>query len=104
MCFYIIIIVIECVLYSNPRVNFSIEEVNTAILLGGEQPNFPSRDLVPTSSPTTARTSTSTTTTTTRTTMTSSATPKPRPSPIPVRNKSPSKKDFLEIIRNFKYM
>ena len=75
MCFYIIIIVIECVLYSNPRVNFSIEEVNTAILLGAEQPNFPSRDLVRTSSPTTARTSTSTTTTA-RTTI--SATPKLR--------------------------
>ena len=56
------IIVTECVLYSNPRVNnSSIEEVNTAILLGGgaeQQPNFPSRDLVPSSSPTTSRTST----------------------------------------------
>ena len=60
MCFYIMIIVTECVLYSNPRVNSSIEEVNTAILLGGAEhkPNFPSRDLVPSSSPTTSRTST----------------------------------------------
>ena len=109
MCFYIdnVIIVTECVLYSNPSVNSS-NNVNTAILLGAaepeQQPNFPSRDLVPTPArPTTSTTITATTTTIVTTLTTTSTTQKPKPnSPVPVRSKSPSKKDFLEVIRNFK--